>query len=222
MSVELIETDLELSDAELDAAIRANELEQCRLAAEHAASLSVSTVRGAHRMDGQRTVTSDLRATDNRSNGFVSQQQRPRLRQTPRTMAEPRRRTRPTIHHPTRRQHHAPRRRTRTRPHPRRTRPHRPIALPRATRPRAAGSGRLTPGRSASGCPGRHRHETTMWSTSTGPTPTCGVPNLCGGTDAARTPSRVLGGSGQRWRSSRVRTPRRPRRRPTLRRTRRP
>ncbi len=76
MFAELIENNLELSDAELDAAIRANELEQRRLAAEHAALLSVSTARGAYRLDGQRTVVSYLRATENLSKGSASQRRR--------------------------------------------------------------------------------------------------------------------------------------------------
>lgn len=76
MFVELIECNHGLSDAELDAAIRDNELAQRKLAAEHAALLAVSTARGAYRMDGQRTVTSYLRATSNLSKGSASQRRR--------------------------------------------------------------------------------------------------------------------------------------------------
>ena len=72
----LVDDAMGLSDAELDAAIRANELERRRVEAAGAALVAVSASRGAFRMDGQRSINSYLKATCNVSGGAASQRRR--------------------------------------------------------------------------------------------------------------------------------------------------
>jgi hypothetical protein len=67
MLTQLLETNVEYTDHELDAALRDYELDDRRRAAEKAALLAVAESRGLHRADGHRSMTAYLRATVNTS-----------------------------------------------------------------------------------------------------------------------------------------------------------
>ena len=69
---QLLETNVELTDHDLDAAIRTSELTARAHAARHAALLAVAETRGLFRGDGHRTMAGYLRATVNTSGGRIA------------------------------------------------------------------------------------------------------------------------------------------------------
>lgn len=69
---ELVSELMELSDEELDARIRENELERRRLDAELAAAITVAEHRGLPAADDHRSINAYLRATINCSSGEAS------------------------------------------------------------------------------------------------------------------------------------------------------
>jgi hypothetical protein len=73
---QLLETNVELTDHELDAAIRESELTDRRRAAEKAALLAVAEPRGLYRADGHRSMTAYLRATVNTSGRQIADDRR--------------------------------------------------------------------------------------------------------------------------------------------------
>lgn len=72
MFTELVETFMGMTDSELDAAMRASELERRRHAARHGALVATAQSKGIHGADGHRSMAAYLRATCHTSGGQIA------------------------------------------------------------------------------------------------------------------------------------------------------